>query len=112
MDGNKDIALVPELSGVELIAAERRRQVDEEGWTTNHDDQHDQQQLAWAAACYAAPEAIYRREDTEFGDPNGAQVRWWHPWPWSWRKPTTDRLDALIKAGALIAAEIDRLKRA
>ncbi len=32
----------------------------------------------------------------------------WHPW----RRPTTDRVTALVKAGAMIAAEIDRLQRA
>ena len=41
--------------GIRLIAAERQRQVDVEGWTPAHDDEHDEGELAIAAACYAAP---------------------------------------------------------
>ncbi len=43
-----------EPTGVELIAAERQRQMTAEGWTHEHDDEHDDGSLATAAACYAA----------------------------------------------------------
>jgi hypothetical protein len=99
------------MSGVELIAAERQRQVEREGWTPEHDDTHDDGELARAAACYADPHG--------FHDPLGAPGGWlgkriparW-PWDWSYWKPGATRVRALVKAGALIAAEIDRLQRA
>lgn len=86
--------------GVALIAAERRRQMDVEGWTPEHDDEHAWGELALAAVCYAMPEPGR-------GHPF---PRWW-PWDASWWKPS-DRIRELVKAGALIAAEIERLQRA
>jgi hypothetical protein len=110
-------------SGVELIAAERRRQVEAEGWTPEHDDQHEGAELAHAAALYALP-----------ADARQPVINGWatsvtvdlvcYLWPWwesqvrgpdwaLWWKPTPeDRVRELVKAGALIAAEIDRLQRA
>ena len=35
------------------VVAERVRQVEQEGWTAEHDDAHDLAELAEAAACYA-----------------------------------------------------------
>jgi hypothetical protein len=92
------------MSGAELIAVERRRQVEQERWTPEHDAEHSNAALAWAAACYAAPETIYRVKQRAGG------VAWWEPWPHNWRRPDTDRIRELVKAGALIAAEIDRLQ--
>lgn len=100
--------------GVELIHFERLRQIKEEGYDPARDDQHVDQALAIAAACYAMP-APLREHD-----------RWWsrgqgwnlfnHPrfWPFHrqyWKPAPDDRVKELVKAGALIAAEIDRLKR-
>lgn len=90
-------------SGVDLIAAERKRQVEVEGWTDEHDAQHSFGQLAMAASCYASPEQ-YR--DLLDGMPGG----WPSDWDFKWWKPTPEnRVRELVKAGALIAAEIDRL---
>lgn len=85
-------------SGVEMISAERRRQVETEGWTAEHDDAHGDGALAQAAACYLMPTVLM--------DPAACY------WPWSreWWKPG-DRIRDLTKAGALIAAELDRLQR-
>lgn len=89
--------------GVAIIAAERRRQIRDEGWTRDHDVSHHAGVLAQAAATYATlPERrLY----------GGADLR--HPigWPLGWDfKPTPDdRVRELAKAGALIAAEIDRI---
>lgn len=104
--------------GVDLIAAERRRQMTAEGWTPEHDDAHDGGALALAAATYATP-APHRRmvpRSTSIGGllDRGDAV-WQQPetWPWapgSW-KPC-DRVRELVKAGALLAAEIDRIRRA
>src|SRR4051812_12164791 len=92
------------LSGVELIAKERARQVFEEGWSSEHDDVRTENQLAWAAVCYAAPGNVYRHASGPY-----------NPWPWHrrWDKRSKhDRIKQLTIAGALIAAEIDRLTRA
>lgn len=103
-------------TGAERIAAERARQIADEGFDGDHDDENnDNGELALAAICYAAPERIYVVDD------RGPGISFVDPWPWDrvWdkrserKKPTTkERLRALEKAGALIAAEIDRLERA
>ncbi len=79
------------MNGIERIAAERKRQIEKKGWSAEHDAEHRDGSLAKAAACYAT---------------GGV----WGGWPWDmeWWKPG-DRIRDLEKAGALIAAEIDRL---
>jgi hypothetical protein len=85
--------------GLEVIANERIRQIQEEGWSPEHDDQHEFGELSNAAAAYALTNNYY----------NAGNFWPWHP---DWFKPTPDdRIKQLGKAGALIAAEIDRLKR-
>lgn len=81
------------------IATERRRQIESEGWNRFHDDKHTNGEMAVAASCYAMPPEIGMRAE-----------RW--PWNPSWWKPTPDdRIRELVKAGALIVAEIERLQR-
>jgi len=103
------------VNGIELIAQERQRQIEKEGWTPEHDDQHVNGELAIAACCYATPIEIRARLPVcEPGDVF-TKLAWRDPWPWEaeWdKRETHDRLRSLIIAGALIAAEIDRLKRA
>lgn len=113
------------LGGAKLIAEERDRQISKEGWTEEHDDAHDDHSLALAACAYAAPQQLFRR--TRRRDQGGE--RYADCWPDSWLKeydkrkfiadrparaeeqvPET-RIRCLVKAGALIAAEIDRLLR-
>lgn len=90
--------------GTERITAERAQQIEVEGWTPDHDDAHDKGQMAGAAACYAiAGVHHWAREQ--------AIASFW-PWDKEWWKPSDDPIRNLEKAGALIAAEIDRLKRA
>lgn len=90
-------------AGVSMIAQERLRQVSEEGWTAEHDDDHENGELALAAICYATPpDEVIRRE-------NGAYFV--DPWPWDEeydKRGEDSELRCLVKAGALIAAEIDR----
>lgn len=94
--------------GVSLIAAERRRQIDAEGWTPEHDDQHEDGEMARAAACYALPD---ERRQYGLGGYFDPMPKLW-PWDRQWWKPrNSDRVRELVKAGALIAAEIDRLQR-
>jgi hypothetical protein len=85
--------------GIERIAAERKRQIEEEGFAAEHDDWWNKNELAMAALCYAAPD----------GKRHSFLCPWW-PWRWEWWKPG-NRVRELEKAGALIAAEIDRLLR-
>lgn len=89
------------------VYAERRRQVDVEGWTAEHDDQHVKGEMAGAAACYA----LYRShvDPVELMGEGILKMSW--PWDPAWWKPTVPRRD-LVKAAALILAEIERLDRA
>ena len=88
--------------GAGLISAERSRQIKEEGWSSSHDDQHKFFELGWAALCYLQRGIVPHAESYK-------PTLW--PWDGEWWKPSTDRIRNLVKAGALIAAEIDRLKR-
>ncbi|HHG1589879.1 hypothetical protein [Klebsiella pneumoniae] len=84
------------------VLAERKRQVTADGWTPGHDDEYEHGELADAAGCYALSSELF--------DCAGEPPRPW-PWPDGWWKPTNRRRD-LVKAGALILAEIERLDRA
>ncbi|EPD5032369.1 ead/Ea22-like family protein, partial [Escherichia coli] len=81
------------------VIAERQRQQSVEGWMPEHDDQYSKSQLLWASSCYVL-NAIHTFNRIPFG------------WPWTpeWWKPTNPRRD-LVKAGALILAEIERIDR-
>ena len=92
--------------GVGLIAVERQRQIEAEGWTPEHDDEHDDGVLVRAAICYADKAATQARGGRGVG-----QLRPTWPWDHSYWKPADDPVRNLVKAGALIAAEIDRLIR-
>ena len=94
------------MTAVDEIVAERRRLIEEEGWTPEHDDRHADGALARAAAAYAIQSADYPII-------KGAKSRALTWWQWDLRlwKPKDRRRD-LIKAGALIVAEIERLDRA
>lgn len=86
--------------GARLIALERSRQVEGEGYQPDHDAEHPDLELAWAAYCYLTQATA---------DPD-APRRVPSMWPWKDRewKPKPDRVRNLVIAGALIAAEIDR----
>lgn len=116
----EDIAalLVMPSNGARLVAAERRRQVEVEGWTPEHDAAHDRAELLAAARTYlneAATQVRHpaRPRDHAYTlnpvDDRGQALP--SPWPWApeWYKPSPDPVRNLVKAGALIAAEIDRL---
>lgn len=89
-------------TGIELIAEERQRQIEEEGWTQEHDKGHKSGALAIVAMCYACPHK-YR--------PMFSPIAWFRHigWDLKYWKPS-NRIRDLQKAGALIAAEIDRLQ--
>lgn len=94
--------------GVIAILQERERQETKEGWTPEHDDEHTSQEIAVAAMGYLSA-VVYPDEEAWTIDEQRPPGDW--PWGKSWWKPDTDRR-MLVKAGALIAAEIDRMDRA
>lgn len=105
-------------NGIDLIAEERQRQIEVKGYNKEHDSYHSPRKLIQAADTYleSADLTLHSKEYS----PSNA----WHQtnlpfyrneiernWPWEQEsfKPTTDIRD-LVKAGALIAAAIDRLQ--
>ena len=84
------------------VLAERQRQIEAEGWTPERDDRYTSCELAAAAATYATC--------TQANQLQICGVTVW-PWPLHWWKPTSYRRN-LVKACALILAEIERLDRA
>lgn len=112
-DGVHELYVAPQLTPAATdVLAERQRQITAEGWTLAHDDWQNQYgDLVIAASCYARhaygrgwvyPEKPERYQDEEA--PND--------WPWddTWWKPDSPRRD-LIKAAALLLAELERLDR-
>lgn len=98
------------------VLGERKRQVEVENWTPAHDDEHADGSMAAAAAYYAAHTAASALPEPSEAAPSHRYGMFQHAdalWPWhiSWRKPTDPRRN-LVKAGALILAEIERLDRA
>jgi len=102
------------MSAIDDIAAERKRQMEKEGWTLEHDDEHEDGSLASAAACYAHPKRIFIAEEV-VGRGYKTYARYEDAWPRSWAdqwwKPKGRRRN-LVRAAALIVAEIERLDRA
>lgn len=114
--------LVVEYESLASIAAgdvikERALQVAKEGWTTAHDDGHVGAEMARAAACYAehsSQMAMASQDEYQNSDAHGTDHELGiYPWPWDrdYWKPKNPRRD-LVRAGALILAEIERLDRA
>ena len=105
------------------VLLERLRQVEKEGWTPEHDDEHNGGELSAAGAAYALHAADHLHPYSQGDGGNEAPIFW----PWrgevcgrgegpmvtepAWWKPGAPRRD-LVKAGALILAEIERLDRA
>lgn len=108
------------------VLAERLRQIKHYEWTAEHDDTHTDGSLATVAALYCSPDLIYCKA----AHVNGG-ISFNDPWPESWfdgydKRPLNDdnevlanfssspltRRRLLVKAGALIIAEIERLDRA
>ncbi len=116
----------PPLTGAELIVAERERQMSKEGWDARHDDEMNTEgELALVAALYATPIPLFARKEQRNGGTSFID-----PWPWfdtieitrygdglttqipAWdKRKKHSELRKLVIAGALIAAEIDRLQR-
>lgn len=98
------------MSGAEQIAAERQRQVEVEGWTPEHDDEHEFGELAGAGASYASLASRQIGSGMHEAETKSPPSQVWR-WPGDAWKPSSDPIRNLVRAGALIAAEIDRLNR-
>jgi hypothetical protein len=111
------------MQGLALIAAERFRQINEEGYDAAHDDRHKMGELAMAAIAYACPFSIDTQTDETHSLVVMGQEGYVEPvYPFAERplslfcgvrselQPKT-RINQLAIAGALIAAEIDRISR-
>ncbi len=94
-------AETPPVTVAEVIA-ERRRQIEVEGWTAEHDDEHPTGTLGLAAAAYVL-DACGKHSQRDL-----VQQIW--PFDQEWWKPKDPRRN-LLRAAALIIAEIERLDR-
>lgn len=111
-------------TGAEMITLERARQIEVKKYNAEHDDTHSEGELCLAAISYAAPDRAYvltRR--------GGDAFTFEDPWPWDEdsdnrrsgtgdimsnslnHQSVEDRIEQLAKAGAFLAAEIDRFQR-
>jgi hypothetical protein len=99
-------------TGSEMTHEERMRQIEVEGWTPEHDDTQVHGEMAKAAMSYVD---FACRLGGRFHDHIIANKQFYRPEFWLWDdelwKPSDDPIRNLQKAGALIAAEIDRLLR-
>lgn len=91
-----NLALLQSAAACDVLA-ERARQIGAEGWTSEHDDGRGPGVLAEAGACYA------------MAFPNQPMPMDW-PWEVNWWKPK-DRRSNLVRAAALVLAEIERFDR-
>lgn len=110
------------VQAIDDIAAERRRQVESEDWTPEHDDEHGSGEMAKADDAYALHGRWFghlHRAEFDPADDRGQRIgqadlaappQFW-PWEWRWWKPRSHR-ENLVRAGALIVAEIERIDRA
>jgi len=100
--------------GIDLIAEERQRQIDVEGYNEQHDSQHNASELIYAAIAYVESAKV-GVNCAEMGNTDETEIMirkfdMGRHYPYGWLfKPSTDVRD-LVKAGALIAAAIDRIE--
>jgi len=104
------------MNGIDLIAVERTRQIESEGYSISEDlKKYGNDELLRAAVVYAMPFDIREAEliPCSEGSNHEATIKTFKQllWPWDEKywKPSSDRKRDLVKAGALIAAEIDRM---
>ena len=113
-DQPEEVDRHPISQGAADVLSERRRQVNGEDRTSPEDDCYTQGQLAFAGAAYAIFAAGQAEHPTqELSRTLGGIFRIAYAiWPWTeqWWKPKDQRRN-LVRAAALIIAEIDRIDR-
>ena len=90
------------MEGIKLITEERIRQIEKEGWSKEHDAELSDNCLANAAICYAI-----ESNSNKLNYEKEVVADFW-PFDKEWWKPK-DRIRNLVRAGALIAAQIDKI---
>lgn len=96
------------------VTLERRRQIEALHYDTTHDDRHPGGELVRAAICYASVSAMvaaFRNGEARAADDTSkiaVPINW--PFEPTYWRPRTMRRN-LIKAAALIIAEIERIDR-
>lgn len=114
-------------NAISLIATERERQLTVERYSAAHDDGHEHGELAEAAAAYALVGKVTDEtlidtvREVQINSSRGLDGYYDYgpvrdkftvfPWDEEWWKPSDDPIRNLVKAGALIVAEIERLQR-
>jgi hypothetical protein len=104
-------AIITESAAICDVVTERRRQIEAEGWTAEHDDRHHRGELARAASAYAYVAGASEENRVYLCSyVDGIHNHWPISWGAEWWKPTDRRRD-LVKAAAMAIAEIERLDR-
>lgn len=110
-------------SGIEIITEERKRQIDVKKYDTKHDSDETAFELSTAAGCFIANALNKEFKNYTHYDDKGPVARfqlrqvntrrWKEEWPWSDHdgREKADIITSLAKAGALCAAEIDRIQK-
>lgn len=98
---------------MQAVVAERFRQIEQEGWDANHDELHDQGELARAGAAYALGVQPIICERDHLCRHENIRVTGQTIWPWDieWWKPKEFRRNQ-VRAAALIIAEGEKFDRA
>lgn len=96
------------MTPLQKIHAERKRQIEVEGWTAEHDDTHSDGAMLRAAVLYYSHAKLGPDDPPLTLKADGAPVGW--PWDASWWKPK-GKERGLVRAGALCLAERERLRR-
>lgn len=97
--------VAPGPTGIGLIHDERERQINEEGFNDVHDAQYKDNELLKAAGAYTIVHIVAKERGWNITEMLAPDL-----WPFhkSWWKPQSRRRN-LERAGALIAAELDRM---
>ena len=82
------------MNGISLIAAERLRQIEEEGFGSDHDDLYRNEELRAAAACYVSSEKLFilREKTNEAGN---SILAFMDPFPWDSKWDKRSKHDTL-----------------
>ena len=101
------------IPGLELIREMRQEQIEKHGFNSEHDDQWKHAELVMAAIYYAMPDEVDVSGDryTVTLEPVSFFVKTGWNWELFENRHAKSTIECLAIAGALIAAEIDRLQR-
>lgn len=92
-------------TGIELIVEERKEQIEKHNWSKEHDQSHNNNELKMAALFAIAPyDILYENMPIEYILEKGWET-------FKSKVSNKGEIDRLKIAGALIAAEIDRLSK-